>query len=77
METTLQHTCKTLRHLTPEQLRTRIGSSTAAELLEQLPADLSDTCLNKHQVFLLGRLSLMLDILDTRQRRPVLVRWFD
>ena len=80
METTIiQNLRQRLSRLTAGQMDIRVGATTVRMLMQQLPPlnDLPDPPLNERQLFLLGQLSIVLDILAAQQRRPVLVRWFE
>lgn len=72
-----------LKRLTNKQRNIRVGDKvpTIAELLPLLTDDVSDlsigTPLDENKLYHLGQLVVILDILTTRDVRPVLVRWFD
>jgi|GEM_PF-2313600 len=73
-----------LKHLTRGQLETRVGDKapTIAELLSLLTNDGSpiltiEAPLDEKQLYHLGQLVVILDLLATREKRPALVRWFD
>jgi len=78
MESTImQSILQRLPRLTTGQKNTLVGNTTVTALLRQLPPDLSNAPLDERQLFALGQLSIVLDILVAQQRRQVLVRWFE
>jgi len=78
MESTImQSILQRLPRLTTGQKNTLVGNTTVTALLRQLPPDLSSAPLDERQLFALGQLSIVLDILVAQQRRQVLVRWFE
>ncbi|MBN9386363.1 MAG: hypothetical protein J0H74_36735 [Chitinophagaceae bacterium] len=73
-----------LKHLSGEQLDTRVGNNvpTVAEILRSLTGNESmnltiESPLDGEKLYHLGQLVVILDLLTTREKRPMLVRWFD
>jgi hypothetical protein len=92
MSTTVDYTAvifrvnRRLKRLTPEQMAMRVGNSipTIAEIILLMTKDVNESWetalegpLNSEKLYYLGQLVVVLDIVAARDKRSMLIRWFD